>query len=70
MLVGGEVRSFTDLVKVTGLDQRYISRILKLAFLSPAVTQTVLENRWAGDLERLLGTDSVCWRAQEAALLA
>jgi site-specific DNA recombinase len=66
----GEVASQRDLAAQEGYDERYVSRLLPLAFLSPEITEAVLEGtqpeHWS--LDTLLGKVPLDWSAQRALL--
>jgi site-specific DNA recombinase len=49
-ILRGEVPNQKDLAKQTGFDKRYISRIIPLAFLSPDITEAILEGKQSEDL--------------------
>jgi DNA invertase Pin-like site-specific DNA recombinase len=44
-IIRGELTGSGSIAKATGLDQRYVRRILKLAFLAPAIMECILEGR-------------------------
>jgi hypothetical protein len=46
-LATGQVTSIADIVKREGLDQGYVSRVLKLAFLTPKVIESIVAGRFA-----------------------
>jgi DNA invertase Pin-like site-specific DNA recombinase len=43
MLISGEAPSLQAIAKATGLDQRYVSRVARLAFLAPELVEVILE---------------------------
>jgi DNA invertase Pin-like site-specific DNA recombinase len=45
MLISGEALSLQAIAKATGLDQRYVSRVARLAFLAPEIVEGILEGR-------------------------
>lgn len=69
-LMSGDVSSQRDLAAKEGLDERYVSRILPLAFLSPEITEEILEgtqpSHWC--LDTFLGNVPLDWQAQRKAL--
>jgi len=58
------------LAKQTGFDERYISRIIPLAFLAPDITEAILEGRQAADLslEKCAGEIPLEWSLQREIL--
>ena len=69
-LMSGDVSSQRDLAAKEGLDERYVSRMLPLAFLSPEITEEILEGtqpaHWC--LDTFLGNVPLDWQAQRRAL--
>ena len=69
-ILRGEVSSQRDLAAQEGYDERYVSRLLPLAFLSPEITEAVLEGRqpehWS--LDTLIGKVPLSWSEQRALL--
>ncbi len=43
MLASGEIESLHALAKATGLNERYVSRVLKCAFLAPDIVKSIVE---------------------------
>jgi len=44
-IVRGELRDRGSITELTGLDERYVSRILRCAFLAPDIADAILEGR-------------------------
>ena len=69
-ILRGDAASQRDLAAQEGYDERYVSRLLPLAFLSPEITEAVLEGtqpeHWS--LDTLLGKVPLDWSAQRALL--
>lgn len=67
-LLAGE--SMEALCRHTGYSDRYIRRLLPLAFLSPRIVTQVVNGQYPADLtlERLLGSIKLDWRDQAKAL--
>lgn len=55
-----------SIAKETGLDERYISRIIPLAFLTPDLTEAILEGKQAPhlSLDAWLGNTPIEWDHQ------
>lgn len=47
MLQKGEVSTLTEIADIEGISERYVSRMLKLAFLSPEVLEALVVQRRA-----------------------
>lgn len=45
MLLDGRARSIGELAKIVSQDRGYVSRVLRMAFLSPTITTAILEGR-------------------------
>ena len=69
-ILRGEAASQRDLAAQEGYDERYVSRLLPLAFLSPEITEAVLEAKqpehWS--LDTLLGKVPLDWNEQRSLL--
>lgn len=65
----GQARSVTELATREGITDRYISKHLPLAFLSPAITEAIMQGRQPVNLsaEQLIesATRHLCWEAQQ-----
>ncbi len=67
----GRVRSAAELARAEGCTVRYVTRILRLAYLAPDIIEAILAGRQPGELTlaRLLKTDlPLDWHAQREAL--
>ncbi len=62
----GELTNQRALAEATGLDERYVGRILPLAFLAPDLTEAILEGKHAPhlSLENFRGYVPVDWNEQ------
>ncbi len=49
-LMNGEVRSLREIAIRDNLHERYVRRILELAFLAPDITEMILDGRQPADL--------------------
>jgi site-specific DNA recombinase len=69
-ILRGEIPNQRALAKQTGFDERYISRILPLAFLAPDLTESILEERQSPllSLDTFRGAIPAEWSKQQSAL--
>jgi len=69
-LLSGDATSQRDLAEKEGLNERYVSRLLPLAFLSPEITESILEgsqpDHWC--LKTFLGNVPLDWQEQRKLL--
>jgi hypothetical protein len=72
MLETGRHATVRDLAKAEGINESYISRILRLTLLAPPIIQSILEGHQSAnlELERLLGPLPLYWIEQDAQLMA
>ena len=65
-ILRGEAVNQRSIAKETGLDERYISRIIPLAFLAPDLTEAILEGKQAPhlSLDTWLGNIPIEWTHQ------
>jgi site-specific DNA recombinase len=65
-ILRGESTNQRALAEATGLDERYVSRILPLAFLAPDLTEAILEGKHAQhlSLENFRGDVPIDWKEQ------
>jgi len=65
-ILRGELKNQRALAEATGLDERYVGRILPLAFLAPDLTEAILEGKHAAHLtlENFRGDISIDWHEQ------
>jgi site-specific DNA recombinase len=69
-ILRGEIPNQRALAKQTDFDERYISRILPLAFLAPDLTESILEERQSPllSLDTFRGAIPAEWSKQQSAL--
>ena len=69
-IMKGEIRSQQEIAKDAGVDKRYISRIMPLAFLAPDIVEGILDGKQ--DFELRLNSSAalipMSWEAQRGAL--
>jgi len=69
-LTSGRVRSLVEIARREGLAKRYVTRLTRLAFVSPAFVESIAEGEMptATNLQMLMDcrvTLPLSWRAQE-----
>ena len=69
-LFTGGAPSTSAIAKEEGVTERYVGRIMRLAFLAPDIVEAILDGRQPADLEleRLLKGIPISWDAQRRAL--
>jgi hypothetical protein len=69
-IMRGDVSNQRAIAAATGLDERYISRVLPLAFLAPDLTEAILEGKQSStlDLGRCLKPLPPDWKEQRVSL--
>jgi hypothetical protein len=69
-ILRGEIPNQRALAKQTGFDERYISRIIPLAFLAPDITEAILDGKQDPDLtlEKFVDEIPFEWALQRVAL--
>ncbi len=69
-LFSGEAPSTSEIAKQEGVTERYVSRIMRLAFLAPDIVEAILDGHQPADLEleRLMKGVPVSWNEQRRAL--
>jgi site-specific DNA recombinase len=70
-ILHGEILTQRALARETGFDERYISRIIPLAFLAPDITEAILDGKQPPDLslEKCVVQIPLEWTVQRAALI-
>jgi site-specific DNA recombinase len=71
-ILRGEAVNQRSIAKETGLDERYISRVIPLAFLAPDLTEAILEGKQAAhlSLDACLGNIPDDWNLQRTQLVS
>ena len=68
-ILRGEAANQRDLARLTGYDERYVSKILLLAFLAPDITESILQGfqpaHWC--LGSMAGKIALDWCGQQQA---
>ncbi|QDM34501.1 hypothetical protein FNL55_26585 [Tardiphaga sp. vice352] len=66
MLESGRHATIRDLAKAEGINESYLSRVLRLTLLAPAIIQSILEGQQPPglDLDGLLGLFPTDWAQQ------
>jgi site-specific DNA recombinase len=72
-LVSGRSASMVEIGKREGIGKRYVSRVIRLAFLAPAIVERIAEGRQPPELTaQVLSTGSgdlpLSWQAQKELL--
>ena len=69
-ILRGEIPNQRALAKHTGFDERYISRIIPLAFLAPDITEAIVDGMQDPNLslEKCVNEFPFEWALQRAAL--
>jgi hypothetical protein len=69
-LFSGAAPSTSEIAKQEGVTERYVSRIMRLAFLAPDIVEAILDGHQPADLEleRLMKGVPVSWNEQRRAL--
>lgn len=70
-IISGEISSVRALAKSAGLNERYVSRVMRLAFLAPEIIDAALDGQRASGLllEKLMKRVPVGWEEQRNAWL-
>lgn len=70
-LESGEVATAGDLAKLEGVTERFVSRTMRLAYLSPALIERLVLGRYTVSitLKGLIEASSLSWRNQPAQAL-
>lgn len=70
LIVSGEYKNQTAIAEATGLDRRYINRIIRAAFLAPDIVEAIVKGQQAPEMTLLTLLDEVPlgWAKQNARL--
>jgi DNA invertase Pin-like site-specific DNA recombinase len=65
-IISGEISSLRALAKSAGLNERYVSRVMRLAFLAPDITDALLDGKRAPGLmlDKLMKGVPISWEEQ------
>jgi hypothetical protein len=65
-LLSGEAKSLRAIAKEIGVTERYVSRIIRCAFLAPTLIEAILQGRQPPELtlDKLLGDMPIDWAKQ------
>ena len=69
-IIHGELKGRRSIARLTGLDERYVGRVLQCAFLAPDIVEAILDGRQPADLgiQKLLKDIPLDWTAQRRLL--
>jgi site-specific DNA recombinase len=69
-MINGELKGRLSIARCTGLDERYIGRVLQCALLAPDIVEAILDGRQPADLgvQKLLKDLPLDWTAQRRLL--
>jgi site-specific DNA recombinase len=70
-VIGGEFCTIEQMATYSGLTKRYVRKILQCAYLSPTVTQDILEGKHPSQLtlKQIVRGVPTTWRDQERGIL-
>jgi len=65
-LMSGEAKSIRAIARDVGVTERYVSRIIRCAFLSPSIVEAILAGRQPPGLtlDKLIDKTAISWAAQ------
>ena len=71
LLETGRHATVRDLAKAEGINESYLSRVLRLTLLAPAIIQSILDGHQSAELElkTLLGPFTLNWTQQHGDLI-